>query len=223
MGLETTIRKLVPRRLVDRFPDDEGIKRDSKFDKIEQDGSLAVASGQGLVYVLVPPTDARYEPVRSTIVDRLGELTTPNGTPVANEIHLGDELYPNGDPMYRPDIVFEQGPGVHTSGAVGRGKLMAGPGQWAAENVRDGLFLAHGDDVLSAGDIGRISILDIAPTVLYSMGEPIPKSFEGTPIEAVDAGDDAPTYRSPLADRDDARTGDSGAVQQRLADLGYLE
>ena len=223
MGLETTIRKLVPRRLVDRVPDDEGIKRDSKFDKIEQDGSLAVASGQGLVYVLVPPTDARYEPVRSTIVDRLGELTTPNGTPVANEIHLGDELYPSGDPMYRPDIIFEQGPGVHTSGAVGRSELMAAPGQWAAENVRDGLFLAHGDDVSPAGDIGRISILDIAPTVLYSMGEPIPESFEGTPIEAVDAGGDDPTYRSPLTDRDDARTGDSEAVQQRLADLGYLE
>jgi predicted AlkP superfamily phosphohydrolase/phosphomutase len=223
LGLESRIRKYVPRRLVDRFPDEEGIKRDSKFEKLDRDQSVAIASGQGLVYLLLDPDSSQYDAVRTEIISKLADLETQRGTPVATEIHEGEAIYPEGDPLFRPDIIFEQGPGIHTSGAVGKGEIIADPGRWAAENIRDGLFLAHGPNVEPKGDIGKISILDIAPSVLYAMDLAIPEDFEGTPVPAVNTNRDAVTKRSPLPDRTQETTAESDAVEERLADLGYLE
>jgi predicted AlkP superfamily phosphohydrolase/phosphomutase len=223
VGLESRIRRYVPRRLVERFPDEEGIKRDSKFDKVVQDESDAIASGQGLIYVFHEPASERYERTVDRLVGELEALETPHGTPVASAVHRGDELYPNGDPRYRPDVVFEQGPGLHTSGAIGKSTVFDDPGRWRAENVRDGMFLAHGPDIDSIGKLDPISILDIAPTILHSMGLSIPKDFEGEPVTEITDDQEAVSYREPLPGRgDDART-DDDAVQERLADLGYLE
>jgi predicted AlkP superfamily phosphohydrolase/phosphomutase len=224
LNLEATLRERLPRRVIERFPDEEGIKRDNKFDKLDAERSIAIASGQGLIYVLVDPDDSRYDETVDALVEDLQQLTTPAGTPVAIEVYRGEDLYPDGDPRYRPDVVYDQGPGVHTSGAVGKGAVFGRPGRWAAENVRYGLFLAYGDDIPATGDIGRISILDIAPTILHSMGLPVPNDFEGHPVEAV-APDRPVTYREPLPNRATSFGGDDDteAAEQRLADLGYLE
>lgn len=222
-GLESRIRKHVPRRLVERFPDDEGIKRDSKFDKVVQAESDAVASGQGLVYVLHEPGTREYEATVETLVEKLADLETPDGTQVASSVHRGDDLYPEGTPRFRPDVVFEQGQGIHTSGAVGKRTVFDGPGRWRAENVRDGLFLAHGPNIESAGEIEPISILDIAPTVLHSMGVDVPSDFEGEPVDGIVRGSDGPTYREPLPHRGEESNAEDDAVRDRLADLGYVE
>jgi predicted AlkP superfamily phosphohydrolase/phosphomutase len=222
-GLESRLRKYVPRRVVDRLPDNEGIKRDNKFDKLDTSESVAIASGQGLIYLLLNPGSTQYESVRSELIGKLEALETPRGTRVATAVHRGEDIYPDGDPRYRPDIVFEQGPGIHTSGAVGKGEIMAEPGRWAAENIRDGLFLAHGPTVEEQGDFGRISILDIAPSILYAMDLDIPDGFEGTPLPAVNANREGVTRRPSLPDRDAETADESEAVEKRLEDLGYLE
>lgn len=223
LNLESTLRKHFPRRIIERFPDEEGIKRDNKFDKILRDETNAIASGQGLLYVLHDPESDKYDQTVTELVKKLSQLQTPSDTPLASTVYRGDELYPNGNPRFRPDVVFEQGPGVHTSGAVGKDVVFDSPGRWRAENIREGMFLAHGDQIEPAGDIGMISILDIAPTVLYSMGLDIPEDFEGEPIRQANQQRDDITYRSPLPDRD-AGTRDRGDdVKERLANLGYLE
>jgi predicted AlkP superfamily phosphohydrolase/phosphomutase len=223
VGLESRIRQYVPRRLVERFPDEEGIKRDSKFDKVVESESDAIASGQGLIYVLQIPGTERYERTVDRLVAELEALETPQGTPVASTVHWGDELYPNGDPRYRPDVIFEQGPGLHTSGAIGRATVFDDPGRWRAENVRDGLFLAHGPDVDPVGEIDPTSILDIAPTILHNMGLTIPEDFEGEPVTAITVEQDDIASREPLPGLGDEARTDDEAVQEQLADLGYLE
>jgi hypothetical protein len=97
------------------------------------------------------------------------------------------------------------------------------PDKWRAENVPDGLFLAHGKTVATRGDIGTISILDIAPTVLYSMEEAIPDDFEGNPLQAVNEPRGEPTYREPLPDRGKRASEIGDAARERLADIGYIE
>lgn len=222
-GLESRIRKYIPRRIIDRFPDEEGIKRDNKFDKLESNDSVAIASGQGLIYLLLDPESNKYESVRSEIISALEQLQTPRGTSVASDVHCGEEIYSDGDPRFRPDIIFEQGPGIHTSGAVGKGEIISDPGRWVAENIRDGLFLAHGPNVEPRGDIGTISILDISPTVLYAMDQDVPEGFEGTPVTSVNTNRERVTTPESLPDRGEGTTQDSDDVQRRLADLGYLE
>lgn len=222
-NLESTLRKHLPRRLIERFPDSEGIKRDNKFDKLDEHNSDAIASGQGLIYVLHDPGTPAYEETIDSIMDELAALRSPAGTPVASTVYRGDELYPDGDPTFRPDVVFDQGPGLHTSGAVGTNAVFDTPNRWAAENVRGGLFLAHGETVAETGNFGQMSILDIAPTVLYAMGLDVPTDFEGEPIEAANTERDEVTTRPPLAGRGSAgEDANSEAVEERLSDLGYL-
>jgi predicted AlkP superfamily phosphohydrolase/phosphomutase len=223
-NLEPTLRKYLPRRLIERFPDEEGIKRDNKFEKLDVARSSAIASGQGLIYVLEPPESDEYEAVVDAIMEGLSELRTDLGTPVADTIHRGDEYYAEGQQRYRPDIVFDQASGIHTSGAVGKGTVFDTPGRWAAENVPEGLFLAYGPDVSDAGEIDPISILDIAPTILYSMGGAIPEDFEGQPLAEVNTRSSTIEYREPLGDRRDGESVSVAAdAEERLSDLGYLE
>lgn len=83
--------------------------------------------------------------------------------------------------------------------------------------------LAHGPTVEPRGDIGTISILDIAPSVLHAMGEDVPEDFEGTPVPDINISRNEVTTRDSLPDRGDTITADSEEVQERLADLGHLE
>jgi len=223
VGLESRIRRYLPRRIIERFPDEEGIKRDSKFNKMVRTETDAIASGQGLIYVFHDSGSNRYDEVMNNLIEKLSQLQTPRGTDLTSAVYRGDELYPEGHQRFRPDIIFEQGGGVHTSGAVGKGTVFDSTGRWRAENIRDGLFLAHGPNVANEGRIDTISILDIAPTILYSMGLDIPRDFEGEPIEVVNTQRDSVTHRTPLEERGTARTESPDEATERLADLGYLE
>jgi len=120
-------------------------------------------------------------------------------------------------------VIFEQTPGVHTSGAVGRGEITSSPTNWAAENIPAGIFTAHGPNVPSAGKIDPISILDIAPTILYSMDEAIPENFEGSPVELVNVDHTKVSYRDSLPSRGTRQASTDEDVQDRLENLGYLE
>lgn len=222
-GLESRVRRLIPRRVIERFPDEEGIKRDNKFDKMVAEESVAIASGQGLIYVLSDPESDTYERTIESLIAQLSRLETPAGRPVCSAVHRGDELYPSGNPRFRPDVVFEQGPGIHTTGAIGKGSVFGQPGRWRAENIRDGIFLAYGEGIDPLGEIDPISILDIAPTVLHYMGVSIPTDFEGTPVESVTKNRGQIEYREPLPRLDEKTTEGSNEVRNRLADLGYLE
>jgi hypothetical protein len=50
------------------------------------------------------------------------------------------------------------------------------------------VFLARGPGLRKGLRLGEISILDVAPTVLHSLGSPVPRELEGAvPWEAYDA------------------------------------
>jgi predicted AlkP superfamily phosphohydrolase/phosphomutase len=223
LGLRRLISQTVPERLIRQFPTEEGHQHDTKFNKVNFEESIAVGSGQGLIYLLEDPNSEAYGRHREAIIDGLEALTTPHGGPVAEEIYRGEDVYPDGNPIYRPDIVFEQGAGVHTVGTVGYGQVMDGPRKWQAENIRDGLFLAHGEGVDAIGELDPLSILDIAPSILYAMGEDIPRDFEGEPVRATNSSRGDPTFRDPIPDRRDGLGAASEAARDRLADIGYLE
>ena len=43
----------------------------------------------------------------------------------------------------------------------------------------DGIFLAYGHGIAAAGRLARRQIVDVAPTLLHSLGLPVPEDFEG--------------------------------------------
>jgi predicted AlkP superfamily phosphohydrolase/phosphomutase len=95
----------------------------------------------------------------------------------------------------------------------------------------DGIVALCGDGI-PAGRTLRADLRDIAPTVLHLFGLPTPGSMEGAPLDAL-------ATRPPLTPREDGPSPLAGPhhprpqfdytpeeqaiIEQRLADLGYLE
>lgn len=225
LGLEKYIRPLIPRHIIERFPSDEGVVREEKLKMVDWEETTAIGSGQGLVYVV-----ADSEPERQAILESLEAdlraTTGLNGEPIARSIHRREDLYEGEYVDKAPDLIFDQRPGVHTSEAMGDGEIFSTPTDWRAENVPEGMVLFHGDDV-AAGDLGEVKISDIAPTILHWMGHAVPTDMDGEVLTDVFADGAPPAERSvetrePLPDLDADPTIDA-AVEDRLADIGYLE
>jgi len=195
--------------------DDEGAKRDQKLDRIDWANSRAVASGQGLIYVL----DGREE-TRTEIIDRLSSLQSEvSGISIARNVYRREEAYEGPYVSDAPTIVFDQMPGVHTSGAIGNNPVFEDVSHWAAENVRTGLFLADGPAVTGSAP-ERISITDVAPTILHEHGSAIPSDIDGEPLDLFDW--ERPGEREPIVPDFMEQQSDE-SVQNRLEDLGYLQ
>jgi predicted AlkP superfamily phosphohydrolase/phosphomutase len=216
LGIHGLVTRLTPDSVTDQIPEDEeGFKREQKLDKVDWERSKAVASGQGLVYVI----DDDPETVDRLIED-LEALENKDGEPIARRVMRREEAYDGPYVEDAPEIVFDQRPGVHTSGAIGSNSVFENAGHWVAENVRTGLFLADGPTVEATELDGPISITDVAPTVLHSVDCPVPTDVDGEPLPLF--GDREVETCDPIpfeAVTDTAREG----VQDRLEDLGYLE
>jgi predicted AlkP superfamily phosphohydrolase/phosphomutase len=214
-GVHGIVTALAPDRLTASIPEDEeGFKREQKLEKVDWERSRAVASGQGLVYVIGD------ESTTDELVADLKSLTDETGRPIARRVYTREQAYSGEYVTDAPEIVFDQRPGVHTSGAIGANPVFAETGRWEAENVRTGLFLAAGPDVTAESLDTTVSITDVAPTVLHSVACPIPTDMDGEPLAVFETTD----WRTREPIPYEERGGVSGeAVQERLADLGYLE
>jgi predicted AlkP superfamily phosphohydrolase/phosphomutase len=216
IGARKLVAALAPEWIKRRVPeDDEGAKRDQKLDRIDWSTSRAVASGQGLIYVL----DGKEETAEE-IVDKLSSLRSDiTGTPIARKVHRRSDVYEGPYVDEAPAVVFDQTPGVHTSGAIGSNPVFEDVSHWSAENVRTGLFLADGPGVTGSSS-DRISITDVAPTIMAEHGVAIPTDMDGEPIDLF--GRDHPGEQEPVVPDFVDRQSDE-EVQERLEDLGYLQ
>lgn len=225
LGVETLAKKVTPDSLVDLFPQESGgVKREEKLEKVVWGETRAVASGQGLIYVL---DGEGYEETRDELVEKLEALESPlSGEPVAKEVYRKEEVYEGERVEEAPDVVFDQGDGVHTSDVVGEGDVFGPPDRWRGENYRDGIFAAWGKDI-APGDLGEIDIVDIAPTLLHLMGHAVPEDMDGDVLPIFEEGSEPAdrdvTYREPMSVEELGGRGDESKVRDRLADLGYLE
>jgi predicted AlkP superfamily phosphohydrolase/phosphomutase len=216
LGIHGLVTRLVPEWLTSSIPEDEeGFKREQKLEKVKWAESSAVASGQGLIYVI----DDDPATVDQLVTD-LESLTNDAGQPIAREVFTREEAYSGPYTSEAPKIIFDQRPGVHTSGAIGSNPVFAEVGHWEAENVRTGLFLADGPSVMADELTETISITNIAPTVLHSVDCPVPIDMDGDALSLF--GDRSVETRDPIIHEEAGGTADED-VQARLEDLGYLE
>ncbi|SEH46474.1 Predicted phosphohydrolase or phosphomutase, AlkP superfamily [Halopenitus malekzadehii] len=220
LGAVDLLASVVPERIQKLVPQSAGLKRDRKLDAVDLAETRALASGQGPIY-LNPAFDR--ESVREDLIADLRTVTDEYG-PIFDGVHRAEDVYDGpflGAPS-APDVVVDQRDGVHVNDGIGGGTVRSGPDRWRAENTRNGIFLASGPDFEAAGELDRISILDMAPTLLTAAGCAVPSDMDGDPLPIV-AGDPEPATREPIAwdrgDEDDVTDG----VEERLTQLGYME
>jgi predicted AlkP superfamily phosphohydrolase/phosphomutase len=132
---------------------------------------------------VVAPQD--YERVRDEIADSIRSIRGPNGEEWDTRVLIPDEIYPecNGDP---PDMmVYFDYLNWRSAGTMGHGNIYlpendTGPDD--AVHDKMGLYIYYDPMKDYGGRYEDLNILDVAPTLLKTMGLPIPYDMEGKPL-----------------------------------------
>ncbi|MFB6129210.1 MAG: alkaline phosphatase family protein [Salinigranum sp.] len=174
------------------------------------------------------PTVEDPERLRREIRDGLRDLTGDDGKPIFRDVVFPEEAYNDPGPD-APDVIARPAPGYHPLRAWSPKGGVTSPTSSYEHRYR-GIFVADGP-LFESGTVEGMDIIDVLPTVMAALGESLSPDFDGEARTDVLAGQVEPTVR-PAADVPEVRirTVDEGSaaereevVEERLADLGYLE
>ncbi|WP_277555953.1 alkaline phosphatase family protein [Halobaculum limi] len=228
LNMVETLSRVVPEGIQKMVPWDEGVKRDRVLSILDWDETRAIASNQGPIYLTLERDDPGYEELRTELIESLESLRHPDtGAPIVKAVYRGEEYYDGPYVDNAPDLILDQGDNVHTSDAIGPSEAISDSGVWLGGNMPDGVFLFSGPSFRSEGLTQEARIVDLAPTLLHTMGAAVPEDMDGEVLDvfAPDSEAATRTVRTRRAlddDRTDEEADDAG-VEDRLADLGYLE
>jgi predicted AlkP superfamily phosphohydrolase/phosphomutase len=180
----------------------------------------------------VAPED--YQAFRARLIDGLLAVPDPEtGRPLLKAILKREDVFAGAQLDRAPDLTLV--PFDHGFVSV----LDAEPIVAVRDIVKgthypDGVLVASGPDVPRGKALPRQSILDVAATLLYSLGLPIPSDYESSVIESAFEPDclrkrpvrlGAPTELPDDYLAQDAEQDAEGeeAILSRLRDLGYVE
>lgn len=192
----------------------------------------------------VAPHD--YEQVCDHIVAQLTAWRNPySGEKMVKRVHRREELYAGPHVDKAPDLTIEweldhgysylfrpstslRRPPVHQLNAEERRRVKSG------DHRDEGILLATGPHFSRPGEIKEASILDLAPTILYLLGLPIPAEMDGhvlTQLFLDDYLSQHPIQHGhhgglEVAFDDmqrDYSAAEEEAIRARLQGLGYIE
>jgi predicted AlkP superfamily phosphohydrolase/phosphomutase len=224
----------------------EALRRDAfgfVSDAVDWEHTLAVAKSRSDYGIwvnlrgrephgIVEPGE-QYEKVRSALIEALQALRDPKSREMlVTGVWRKEEILEGLPVSEAPDVYL-----LLRDGAVGRGlsptePLFGNVSPSAGGHRLGGVLVTCGPDIKPGAEVDA-HITDIAPTVLYTMGLPVPRHMEGKvlmglvrdefvaahPIRKVErrgARRGAPSEGPPLAPADAAE------IKYRLRDLGYL-
>lgn len=184
---------------------------------------------------------AEYERLRDQIIAALPQLTdAATGARPIRKVWRREELF-HGPFLERfPDLIVEAEyadvfkPHGAYRGALAARQLTADElGQiWITGCHRsNGIFIAWGPDIKPGSQVQGAALIDVAPTALHLLGQPVPVEMDGHVLAAALAGPAAgPVRAATLAELGFAGAGaevsfsdaEEEYVRERLAGLGYL-
>ena len=188
-----------------------------------------------------------YEDVRSEIIERALRFTDPEtGEKVFSKAYRKEEIY-NGECVKNaPDIILMQKERDYTyiyrSSGLARNRLPIevvtakenrnNPAQMGSHRL-DGVVIMKGKPVQNGKNISGARIIDIAPTVLYLMGLPVPNDMDGRVItEAINQSylDTHPISYSKVVDSNtntrhpsEYNKDEEKQIEEALKTLGYID
>jgi predicted AlkP superfamily phosphohydrolase/phosphomutase len=176
----------------------------------------------------------QYLSFRQRLMDGLRDFRDPaSGEPVVTEIWTREQVFIGPHSEMAPDLTLVLRDGGLVSILPGTPTLR--PRQTVAGAHRPvGVFAAAGPGIRQTSNAGELSILDVAPLILHSLGLPVPEEMQGkVPTQVFN-----PTWiaRRPVRYDTTQRPAvaatehggvmtpeDEQTVLERLRDLGYIE
>jgi predicted AlkP superfamily phosphohydrolase/phosphomutase len=175
-----------------------------------------------------------YERVRDDVIRKLKKLKDPEtGEYVIDEVKRKEAIYDSNAPYFdrSPDLfVFTKNEEYDCFALMAQNTDVFCEHfkrQTGKHTLCGGIFAAHGPAIVQGKHIMGAEIIDIAPTVLYTMGLPIPDDMDGTVLDIF-----LPEFRSAhKVEYEQARhmekqqtgiEGEQEEIRERLKNLGYL-
>ncbi len=188
----------------------------------------------------------QYEKIRKDVMERLRGLRCPDtGKPIVGKIFVKEQLYRGPEAYKAPDIVFQWNEFLYVHRPSGRRprtdflETLDDKALVASENTarpsgihRDhGIFVGCGASINRGNTLDKASIYDLAPTVLYLLGLPIPADMDGRVLEeAIQPdflGQNQVKKGNAFATAEERPQGfdldETRAIQERLQGLGYID
>ncbi len=169
------------------------------------------------------------------LTEKLLALRDPlYGEPVVDEVWRREELYDGPFVHESPDlrVIWHEVPQerrTHFAASELWGEQPFGTTALSGDHMRDGILVAWGRGVQPGITVTGASLIDLAPTILYLLNQPVPLSMDGRVLRAMldpDLVAAQPEQReqveAPIQSSGGFAPGDEETVVQRLRDLGYL-
>jgi predicted AlkP superfamily phosphohydrolase/phosphomutase len=211
-----------------------------RFYEVDWDKSTAYSptpSGNG-IYLSLDGSDAAHEnyaSARQELMDALLRFTDPaTGEPVVSRVWTREEAFAGDHMALAPDLTLDLRDGGFVSILPSDSVLMP-RAEPTGTHHPDGIFLAGGPGICQGATLPTLSIIDVAPTLLYTLGLPVPEDLEGrVPTEVFDPArlQAKPVRREGLTQPPETLAGrtaeppdEAGEAEllQRLRALGYVE
>jgi predicted AlkP superfamily phosphohydrolase/phosphomutase len=126
-----------------------------------------------------------YESVRAMLMERLCQLTDPEtGGRVVTQVWTREEAFQGAQREMAPDLTLSLRDGGFVSILKSHVVLKPRP-EVVGTHRPQGIFMAKGPEIRRALSLPALSITDVAPTLLYTLGLPIPKDLEGHVAEQI--------------------------------------
>lgn len=185
--------------------------------------------GSGCVYIndserfengTVDPAD--QSAVKAELADVFRSVTDPETGERVLRVFDGDALFETDDAS--PDLIVRPIHGY--AKATSLKDHVIGPQRTAeATHRREGVFFAWGPSIAAGATPEAARVVDLTPTVLHSVGQPVPASADGEVLDDIFVHNTAVTRRSITdtgAVDDSAIDDDFEDVEERLRGLGYM-
>jgi predicted AlkP superfamily phosphohydrolase/phosphomutase len=175
---------------------------------------------------------AEYEALQQLLMDRAMELEDPaTGERLVRKAYRRQDVYEGPHLDKAPDVVLVLHPDYVGAAPLGSRTLVAPhSARRQGDHRREGILLAAGPHIVSQTISPAPHMVDIAPTILYALGEPVPTSMNGRVLELFEPEfmDDHPIQYTDPAEETKSSTQEvylaeeAEGVRDRLRGLGYV-
>lgn len=209
------------------------------FDSVDWSRTIAYSMGHvGQVYLNLEGrephgtvSEAEYSARLQEVTDALADLRDANGEPLVTNLVTGQEAYHGPFARKGPDLHLELDhyamiacPLFATEGRVMTNQIRGDSGC----HRREGIFIAQGAAIRPGLVLPEASILDLAPTIMHLLGEPVPRIMDGRVLDEIFAESRAVAYAGDpgetvgVAAEAGFSADEADQIEERLRGLGYL-
>ncbi|MCP4875289.1 MAG: nucleotide pyrophosphatase [Gammaproteobacteria bacterium] len=181
------------------------------------------------------PADEYYE-FRQGLINKLEAITDPeSGERIVKDILLKEEVFPGENDSQAPDLTLVMRDHSFVS-ILNKEPIVCPRPEIEGTHYPVGVFMGRGPGIKQGVSLPTLSITDVAPTVLYSLGLDIPSDFENpVPTEIFETehleanpvriGDPTlPLDAALLGDKSNSLdSGEEEQIIKQMKALGYME